>query len=112
MVDTAFIARTVVLAGIIGDAGSSQSVRLRLQPSGRIAGSAWKGEHPTGSPLFPIASRPEHGNRRPAKFERHAPERLEEITDSSAAVISTRYGNGQIDAPLRANVFTAHRPVD
>jgi hypothetical protein len=26
--------------------------------------------------------------------------------------ISARYGNGQIDAPLRAIAFTARRPVD
>jgi SAM-dependent methyltransferase len=53
-----------------------------------------------------------HGGLLRAQIERHAPERLEEITDSSTAVISARYGNGQIDAPLRAIVFTAHRPVD
>jgi hypothetical protein len=26
--------------------------------------------------------------------------------------IAARYGNGQIDAPLRAIAFTARRPVD
>jgi hypothetical protein len=52
-----------------------------------------------------------HGGLLRAQIERHAPDRLEEITDSSTAVIAARYGNGQIDAPLRAIVFAAHRPV-
>jgi len=51
-----------------------------------------------------------HGGLLRAQIERHAPERLEEITDRSTAVIAARYGDGEIDAPLRAIVFTAQRP--
>jgi SAM-dependent methyltransferase len=52
-----------------------------------------------------------HGGLLRAQIERHAPDRLDEITDRTTAVIAARYGNGQIDAPLRAIVFTAQRPV-
>jgi SAM-dependent methyltransferase len=43
-----------------------------------------------------------HGGLLRAQIEMHAPERLEEITDAAAAAIAARYGDGPIDAPLRA----------
>jgi ubiquinone/menaquinone biosynthesis C-methylase UbiE len=52
-----------------------------------------------------------HGGLLRAQIARHAPDRLDEITDRTATVIASRYGNGQIDAPLRAVVFTGQRPA-
>jgi SAM-dependent methyltransferase len=52
-----------------------------------------------------------HGGLLRAQIEQHAPERLDEITDRSTAAIAARYGNGRIDAPLQAILFTANRPA-
>ena len=51
-----------------------------------------------------------HGGLIRAAIEAHAPDRLDEITDAAATTIATRFGEGPIDAPLRALLFTAVRP--
>jgi SAM-dependent methyltransferase len=50
-----------------------------------------------------------HGGLLRAQIEKHAPDRLNEITEMAATAIAARYGDGQIDAPLRALLFTAIR---
>jgi SAM-dependent methyltransferase len=45
-----------------------------------------------------------------AHIEKHAPDRLDEITGEAAAAIAARFGDGPIDAPLNAILFTADRP--
>jgi SAM-dependent methyltransferase len=44
-----------------------------------------------------------------AQIEMHAPERLDEITETATAAIAARFGNGRIDAPLYAILFRATR---
>jgi SAM-dependent methyltransferase len=51
-----------------------------------------------------------HGGLTRAHIEKHAPDRLDEITDKAAAAIAARFGNGPIDEPLKAMLFTAVRP--
>jgi SAM-dependent methyltransferase len=48
-----------------------------------------------------------HGGLIRAAIEAHAPDRLDEMTDAAATTIATRFGEGPIDAPLRALLFTA-----
>jgi len=51
-----------------------------------------------------------HGGLIRAHIDKHAPDRLDEITDKAAAAIAARFGNGPIDAPLNAILFIADRP--
>ena len=51
-----------------------------------------------------------HGGLLRAAIERDAPDRLAAITDQAAAAIAVRFGDGPIEAPLYAIVFTALRP--
>jgi SAM-dependent methyltransferase len=51
-----------------------------------------------------------HGGLIRAAIEAQMPDRLDEITDAAATTIATRFGEGPIDAPLRALLFTAVRP--
>jgi SAM-dependent methyltransferase len=51
-----------------------------------------------------------HGGLLRAHIDTHAPGRLEQITDAAAAAIAARYGDGPIDAPRNAVLFTAVRP--
>jgi len=51
-----------------------------------------------------------HGGLIRAHIDRHAPDRLDEITGEAAAAIAARFGTGPIDAPLNAILFTADRP--
>jgi SAM-dependent methyltransferase len=50
-----------------------------------------------------------HGGLVRAHIEKHAPDRLAEITDAAAEAIASRFGNGQIETPLPAILFTAAR---
>jgi SAM-dependent methyltransferase len=49
-----------------------------------------------------------HGGLIRAHIEKHAPDRLDEITGEAAAAIAARFGNGPM--PLNAILFTADRP--
>ena len=51
-----------------------------------------------------------HGGLVRAHIEKHAPDRLDEFTDAATAARAARFGNGSVDAPLRAVLFTANRP--
>jgi SAM-dependent methyltransferase len=51
-----------------------------------------------------------HGGLLRAQIERHAPDRLDELTDKATAAIAARYGQGEIHVPLKALVFSAFRP--
>jgi SAM-dependent methyltransferase len=52
-----------------------------------------------------------HGGLLRAAIERDAPDRLAEITEQAAAAIAARFGDGAVEAPLYAIVFTAQRPT-
>jgi SAM-dependent methyltransferase len=51
-----------------------------------------------------------HGGLLRAHIDTQAPGRLEQITDAAAAAIAARYGDGPIDLPRNAVLFTAIRP--
>lgn len=51
-----------------------------------------------------------HGGLIRAHIDAHAPDRPDEITGKAAAAIAACFGNGSIDAPLKAVLFTADRP--
>jgi len=53
-----------------------------------------------------------HGGLVRAAIESQMPERLGEITDVAAAAIAARFGDGPIESPLHALLFTAVRPAD
>src|ERR1700730_5589034 len=52
-----------------------------------------------------------HGGLLRAQIEKFAPDRLNEITDAVAAAIAARFGDGPIDAPIHAILFTGVRPA-
>ena len=52
-----------------------------------------------------------HGGLLRAHIDTHAPGRLEQITDAVAAAIAAMFGDGPIDAPRNAVLFTAMRPL-
>jgi SAM-dependent methyltransferase len=52
-----------------------------------------------------------HGGLLRSHIDAHAPHRLDEITDAATDAIAARFGNGPIDAPLHAILFTAVRPA-
>jgi ubiquinone/menaquinone biosynthesis C-methylase UbiE len=53
-----------------------------------------------------------HGGLIRAAIEAQAPGRLDEITEATAMAIAARFGDGPIESPLRAIVFSAKRPAD
>jgi ubiquinone/menaquinone biosynthesis C-methylase UbiE len=52
-----------------------------------------------------------HGGLLRAQIEKLAPDRLDEITDAVAAAIAARFGDGPIDAPIHAILFTGVSPA-
>ena len=74
------------------DTSPAVFVRLRGVPINRAAG--------------------DHGGLLRAAIERDAPNRLAAITDQAAAAIAARFGDGPIEVPLYAIVFTAQRPAE
>jgi SAM-dependent methyltransferase len=53
-----------------------------------------------------------HGGLLRSHIDAAAPHRLDEITDITTEAIASRFGDGPIDAPLHAILFTATRPVE
>jgi SAM-dependent methyltransferase len=53
-----------------------------------------------------------HGGLIRAAIEAQAPGRLDEVTYATAAAIAARFGDGPIDSPLGAIVFSAVCPAD
>ncbi len=51
-----------------------------------------------------------HGGLVRAAIDARMPDRLDEITQAATAAIAARFGNGPIESPLRAILFTAARP--
>jgi len=51
-----------------------------------------------------------HGGLVRAAIDAQMPDRLDEITEAATAAISARFGNGPIESPLHALLFTAVRP--
>ena len=47
-----------------------------------------------------------HGGLLRAQIDKYAPDRLDEFTDAAAAAIAGRFGNGVVEAPVRAIVFS------
>jgi ubiquinone/menaquinone biosynthesis C-methylase UbiE len=52
-----------------------------------------------------------HGGMLRAQIDKLAPDRLDEITDAVEAAFTARFGNGPVQAPLRAILFTAVKPL-
>ena len=51
-----------------------------------------------------------HGGTVRAAIEAQMADRLDEITEAATAAIAARFGNGPIESPLKAFLFTAERP--
>ena len=51
-----------------------------------------------------------HGGMLRAQIDKLAPGRLDEITDAVEAAFTARFGNGPVEAPLHALLFTAIKP--
>jgi ubiquinone/menaquinone biosynthesis C-methylase UbiE len=89
-----------------------EAVQAELSASGFASVTAGKlAERSHSSSAREAAIANCHGGLLRAHIEKHAPERLDEITDAVAAAIAARFGNGPIDAPLNAILFTADRPI-
>jgi SAM-dependent methyltransferase len=90
-----------------------EAVRADLTAAGFSAATAVPVEQHSFSALAHEAAVAScHGGLLRAAIERDAPNRLAAITDQAAAAIAARFGDGPIEVPLYAIVFTAQRPAE